>query len=64
MSSERMTTNCPAGAGNFGYQPTETRGHQPVAARPRSSGAEGPTAAASSSGPPVNPPTQGTSARK
>lgn len=64
MTSERMTTNRPAGTENFGYQPTETRGHQPVSASPRASGAAVPTAAADSSGPPANTPTQGTSARK
>jgi len=64
MTNERMTANRPVGTGNFGYQPTETRGHQPVSASPRGPTAGGPTAAAVSSGPPANPPTQGTSARK
>ena len=64
MTSERMSTNRPAGTGNFGYQPTETRGHQPVAAGPRAPVGDGPTTAACSSGSPGNPPTQGSSARK
>lgn len=65
MSNERMTYNrTGGGTGHFGYQPTEKRGHQPVATNPKVAAGGGQGSGQAASGPPSIAPTQGSSARK